>query len=968
MPSALLGPKVLLVIIVTALAAQGVYSVLDAAEIYALDRLLEAFPDTAHVPFAFDDPIGGISWATGFAGLCETVGEEYYHGLICGGGHIASIWFSDAWGLPQVSDFSFLSNLSYVTTFKDVSERLNPMECFPLVEALLPSASISFISLRWPSDRLAEWSLIESEVSLKVLRGPVPPSFNFSQLSLLESFYAWSNPTATWDISPVASTLGNIGLEGLDMSDESQMELILQLPSLTQFECENCVWPLPASGFVDIVIPSTSFDALVLRNPLGPGATGTFRISNPGNTAPGRFEFYDFQTTPIEIMDVSSALYTFQMYRCANVPVNLTSLVNVQNLVLEEVQNTSWPAGLANWSGLSPRYIRIEANFTQPDLDNILCSLDGANLLTLYIRDRHSQSLTLPVSSCTGGWLAWETLVIDGNFQFDADTLLTNLPPSIEALFFDSAFQKPVGFTPSWFSTFSDLARLEILNNEMTGSIPDLFFSTKTALEILSLSNNSFEGTIPYQALNQLVELHLDGNLFTSWPSPSASLTNMQVIELQRNLLQEIPTDDAFSRMLSLWRFDISDNPTLNLPVPTFWANHSSLSYARMARCNLTGTLPNDITSPFLLELDLSENPEIYGELPSKSVWITRLNGNSLSGGIPATWADADSPIYEIQLQNNQFNESIISTWLSSLTSSQAHLIDLSYSAWAGNIFDMSHLTKSLTFKMLGTQIDFCSFNPDFNHVLNVTIASDVCYFDNTTACGCLASSFTSCGGIPLGLSCNTPSAPSSSPSGPTPSACSGIPLPDGFTCRSDGQVVAESSIIAPKLEMPPNLGTVVVQGNLTISTSLILNGVNTKLVVEGCAIVPEGVGVKFTEEEVDEAAKAKKSNGKTSSPIPSDPQTLLTQRENCPTSLKLVPVTVDTPKSCRKVKADSSSSTPSSLNVTFKLDTSGCNTKWIILGGVLGGVIVIGAIVILLLVKFNSNFRSKVLPYYGAN
>ena len=81
------GPKPLLALLLSILVVQGAYGALDAEEIDALNHLLFAFPDLAHVPSVFAS--AGPSWVPGFTGLCDVDDQWTYHGLMCWGGHIA---------------------------------------------------------------------------------------------------------------------------------------------------------------------------------------------------------------------------------------------------------------------------------------------------------------------------------------------------------------------------------------------------------------------------------------------------------------------------------------------------------------------------------------------------------------------------------------------------------------------------------------------------------------------------------------------------------------------------------------------------------------------------------------------------------------------------------------------------------------------------------------------------------------
>ena len=76
----------------------------------------------------------------------------------------------------------------------------------------------------------------------------------------------------------------------------------------------------------------------------------------------------------------------------------------------------------------------------------------------------------------------------------------------------------------------------------------------------------------------------------------------------------------------------------------------------------------------------------------------------------------------------------------------------------------------------------------------------------------------------------------------------------------------------------------------------------------------------------------------------------------------------VKSSKSCRKVSSSTQSKsdgTRTSLVAVFKVDSSSCNTKWIILGCVLGGVLLL-VVIVMLVVTFNSKAKSFVRPFWA--
>jgi hypothetical protein len=151
----------------------------------------------------------------------------------------------------------------------------------------------------------------------------------------------------------------------------------------------------------------------------------------------------------------------------------------------------------------------------------------------------------------------------------------------------------------------------------------------------------------------------------------------------------------------------------------------------------------------------------------------------------------------------------------------------------------------------------------------------------------------------------------------------------------------------------------VIVLGNLTVSQGLTFDGLSSQIVVNGCVILGDNqVTIELTEEELQQLAR----QGLT--------KTLLTATASeCEgstdfTGTKITVNSNSKAQKCKKVKALNSGSTSSSLVVAFSLDSSSCNTKWIILGSVLGGAIVLAVIAMVLLVTFNKKVRECVRPY----
>jgi hypothetical protein len=154
----------------------------------------------------------------------------------------------------------------------------------------------------------------------------------------------------------------------------------------------------------------------------------------------------------------------------------------------------------------------------------------------------------------------------------------------------------------------------------------------------------------------------------------------------------------------------------------------------------------------------------------------------------------------------------------------------------------------------------------------------------------------------------------------------------------------------------------IVVVGNLTVSGDLTFTGLQSAVtIINGCAQISGTLQMELTPEELEEIAKESGSSRTIA---------LVSQNSSC-TSLSTLPIgTSITSKSCRKIKSSSTSDKddgPSTrtLVAVFTVSSSPCNAKWIILGSVLGGVLLL-MVIVLLLVNFNKRVKSIVRPFWA--
>jgi hypothetical protein len=191
-----------------------------------------------------------------------------------------------------------------------------------------------------------------------------------------------------------------------------------------------------------------------------------------------------------------------------------------------------------------------------------------------------------------------------------------------------------------------------------------------------------------------------------------------------------------------------------------------------------------------------------------------------------------------------------------------------------------------------------------------------------------------------------TPESPTISCSQPPPS-----PLSD-FTCVNSVWV-SETSITTPSLVISPG-GIIQIHGNLSV-TDITFNGIGASVqVVNGCVIINGTIILQLSEEDIDSVAQRSLGDRQID---------LITQDPECSWSSQAPSLSVKTKKSCRKVSAKANIDDSERLSALFSIDSSWCQNRWIILGCVLGGVILI-ALILMLVFTQSKKARECVRPY----
>jgi hypothetical protein len=238
---------------------------------------------------------------------------------------------------------------------------------------------------------------------------------------------------------------------------------------------------------------------------------------------------------------------------------------------------------------------------------------------------------------------------------------------------------------------------------------------------------------------------------------------------------------------------------------------------------------------------------------------------------------------------------------------------------------------------------------------------------------------------------------PSSSPTAsPTTTANPPATVPSSSTNPPSsasgclGSVVSNTAVVYCR-QSPDGSFHWVIQGNLTTSSDnpveidgdveiegdLTVDGAGSLIVrlrtgegriqvpslnVSGCANIRSPITISASSEQVKQMQKDDKQS--------SSPQRIV--ESSCAQDESRLNDVVETksPKGCRKLSSETSqtsSGSRSTLNVLFKVNGKSCNTWWIVLVSVLGGVIVLGLIFTIIYLS-SSKLQQAIRPFKGTN
>ncbi|XP_022714558.1 probable LRR receptor-like serine/threonine-protein kinase IRK [Durio zibethinus] len=204
---------------------------------------------------------------------------------------------------------------------------------------------------------------------------------------------------------------------------------------------------------------------------------------------------------------------------------------------------------------------------------------------------------------------------------------------------------------PEWLQTQSNLTTLFLNDVEISGELPDWFWSwCSLRIDDLDLANNNISGTLPrslhfrYETNVYLISNHFEGLIPDNI---SETMPMLRDLDLSRNFLTGgIPS--SIVKLKNLISLVLSYN-NLSGELPQDWSQLQHLQVLDLAKNNLSGDIPSSMDALHSLLLLILSSNSFKGEIPlslqnCRGLWSFDLGKNKFSGKVP-TWIGDNSPL-----------------------------------------------------------------------------------------------------------------------------------------------------------------------------------------------------------------------------------------------------------------------------------------------------------------------------------
>ncbi|KAI8558645.1 hypothetical protein RHMOL_Rhmol04G0112600 [Rhododendron molle] len=263
----------------------------------------------------------------------------------------------------------------------------------------------------------------------------------------------------------------------------------------------------------------------------------------------------------------------------------------------------------------------------------------------------------------------------------------------------------------NWYGVFCNakesVTGLNLTNSGVNGTLETFSFSSFRNLAYIDLYMNELSGPIPPQISSlPLVYLDLSENKFSgNIPPEIGLLTNLETLNLQVNQLNgSIPRE--IGQLKSLSQLVLYTNH-LSGPIPSSLGKLSNLVFIYLYDNRLSGPIPEEIGNLANLELVCMDNNKLTGPIPSTFGNLNRLTmlhvfNNNLSGSIPSEIGKLKG-LVSLSFHTNNLTGSIPPSFgnLTSLT-----LLHLYRNQLSGSIpNDLGNLKSIVDFQVSGNHL-----------------------------------------------------------------------------------------------------------------------------------------------------------------------------------------------------------------------------------------------------------------------
>lgn len=182
------------------------------------------------------------------------------------------------------------------------------------------------------------------------------------------------------------------------------------------------------------------------------------------------------------------------------------------------------------------------------------------------------------------------------------------------------------------FCYFNELISLELINNGLSGNIPNCLISV-TSLEYLNLSDNNLTGSLLHRIdkLRELKELNLSNNkLSGELPEGVGNIASLENLYLDSNQFTGV-LPNSLDNLVSIKNMDLSNNKFYgSLPEEIFCL--STLEHLYLNNNGFSGTIGEDLGGfTVITELDLTNN-QFEGPLPETIGYLHNIEWLSVAG------------------------------------------------------------------------------------------------------------------------------------------------------------------------------------------------------------------------------------------------------------------------------------------------------------------------------------------------